>query len=391
MKLPLFYPLAFLLPSITLLAMNMSDTSSQESLNNKLIELVKSNNTSDIFDFLKKGASANRFDGGSTLLHIAAQNPKDDPCMTFILLAHQVPIDTLDKNYDTALHIAARNLNQAIVFNLIANKTDTTIKNKHGELASDLVHRMLIIKNFNTAVSDYQNACSEKTRNKQIIMIRSLIELSKNITTVDKTSLPFADSLLLIDLSAWKEKSTLPLIELLLDNGAKLDVISAKHNSPLHIAATCAIPETFELILKYTKNDTQINLRNNDGNTPVHVAVYSQQKNVLKQLLKRGAQINLTNNQKNTPLHLALAEYLLAPSECKVKIINHILDKQPILSIKNEDGKTPLNLIEKPLSIKEIGIFQTFANKASNYCHKDLIDRLKKMEDKQITSKNQTE
>ena len=359
--------------------MNMSDTVSQESLNNKLIELVKNNNTPDIFDFFKKGASANRFDGGSILLHIAAQNPKDDPNMTLTLLAHQIPIDALDKNYDTALHIAARNLNQAIAINLIANKADTTIKNKQGELASDLVHRMLIIKNFNTALSDYQNASSEKTKNKQIIMIKSLIELSKNITTVDKISLPFANSLLHIHQSAWAEQPTCPLIELLLENGAHIDAIS-ESDSALHNAASNTTSNTFELILKYVKRDDQINLRNNYGNTLLHVAVLARKKSNLKQLLKRGAMINLTNKDGDTPLHLALWKQFVSPSKINQKIINHLLNHGPILSVKNNDGKTPLGSIERTEST---GIFDSINNKTLNYQNKLIIKRLKEMEKKQ--------
>jgi hypothetical protein len=77
-------------------------------------------------------------------------------------------------------------------------------------------------------------------------------------------------------------------------------------NTFLHLAANLRPGERSETIAKAILEKMQvIDIKNNDGETPLHIAYRSNNDFVVQQLLDRGADPWLLNNMSKTPLQLA--------------------------------------------------------------------------------------
>jgi ankyrin repeat protein len=89
--------------------------------------------------------------------------------------------------------------------------------------------------------------------------------------------------------------------------------------------------------IRCLKQGAEINAKNEQGNTPVHVAVASRQKEIVGLLAERGTDVNAANPRGDTPLHLAaeaddrdIAELLIA--------------KGADVNARNRQGRTPLHV-----------------------------------------------
>lgn len=75
------------------------------------------------------------------------------------------------------------------------------------------------------------------------------------------------------------------------------------------------------------------------GNKVLHIAVYNNNIQMLKNLIKIGVDINAKNSEGNTPLHLAVCDIN------KIKIVQILLDAGADMSIANYNKYTPLDLV----------------------------------------------
>ena len=58
--------------------------------------------------------------------------------------------------------------------------------------------------------------------------------------------------------------------------------------------------------LRESMRGAEFNVQDEDGNSPLHLAVLGvQSKEVIKILIKRGSKVEATNHEGSTPLHLA--------------------------------------------------------------------------------------
>ena len=73
-------------------------------------------------------------------------------------------------------------------------------------------------------------------------------------------------------------------------------------NTPLHFAA-CNNPKDCELLINAGAN---MDLKNVDGDTPLHLSVRAGRLSTCRVLVDAGANVELTNNDGDTPLHLAV-------------------------------------------------------------------------------------
>lgn len=354
------------------------------SLDDQLLESASLYDPLKINTLIERGACVKATnDNGETALHRAARNRNDDSTIIWTLLTHNSFIDTQDNNGNTPIHTAAISANQNIINVLVANLANLEIKNNAGESGRDAINKMRFFKEFKNALKNYLDGYPTNYKETQLNLIKNIITRSK---TINLTLLPITDSLSYIKQSHWKNSSNRPLIEHLLINGASLDAASSESSSPLHDAAAYATPETFKLVLHYVRED-QIDSHDNNFSTPLYLAVDHEQPKNVKELLRKRAMVNFTNKQGETPLHKALKNQLAAPSKTKEKIIMHLLKFKPILSVKDQDGNTALNLIEKSQAMSQISFSQVAAkvvNTLSNYLfNKGIIEKLKKMELKQ--------
>src|SRR5262249_29184941 len=100
------------------------------------------------------------------------------------------------------------------------------------------------------------------------------------------------------------EKNHFNVVEELLKRGADSWSMNVKCFLPLHFAVNNGNLEIVQLILD-DGNDSFIDAQINDGCTALHLAVLKGHFEIVEELLKRGADLNILNNDGNTPLMLA--------------------------------------------------------------------------------------
>lgn len=122
-------------------------------------------------------------------------------------------------------------------------------------------------------------------------------------------------------------KQELEVIKLLIANEADINIKNKRDKTPLAIAEQSNKPNKQEIIDILNSNQVNLlqaakegnieqvrsiveggadlNVRDNDGNTPLHLAAKEGKLDVTKYLIERGVRFNTINGYKNTPLKLA--------------------------------------------------------------------------------------
>eukprot|EP01024_Parvocaulis_polyphysoides_P001509 TRINITY_DN10411_c0_g1_i1.p1 TRINITY_DN10411_c0_g1~~TRINITY_DN10411_c0_g1_i1.p1 ORF type:complete len:314 (-),score=42.76 TRINITY_DN10411_c0_g1_i1:258-1151(-) len=78
--------------------------------------------------------------------------------------------------------------------------------------------------------------------------------------------------------------------------------------------------------------------KDESGRTPLHYAVFYNHPRIVALLLIAGASVDAVDNSNNTPVHYACAY-------ARQIILSLLLEKEPDLSMRNEDSKTALDII----------------------------------------------
>jgi ankyrin repeat protein len=139
------------------------------------------------------------------------------------------------------------------------------------------------------------------------------------------------------DLYALIRENKIDAIQEAIANGADINVQDEEGNTPLILALDGeeVNDETIECLLNYNPNVT---IANEDGTTPLHLAVLRNSIKFIKALIERGAGINVQDEEGNIPLILALEE-----EEVEDETIEYLIDCNSKVMIANKDGTTPLH------------------------------------------------
>lgn len=119
------------------------------------------------------------------------------------------------------------------------------------------------------------------------------------------------------------------IVQMLLEAGADSNQKAQGKYYPLIRACDKYRPnlEIINLLFEYGADP---NIQDNDGNTPLHIAVENASSEIIELLISKGADPNIQDNIGNTPLHI--------PANYKIQelLIKHGADE----TIKNNQGKT---------------------------------------------------
>ncbi|KAK5993519.1 Ankyrin repeat domain-containing protein 50 [Cladobotryum mycophilum] len=92
-------------------------------------------------------------------------------------------------------------------------------------------------------------------------------------------------------------------LQILVDNGADINGSFGEKNTPLIYAAEIGVsPATIQLLIK---NGANIESKNHDGWTALHLATHRRHEGIVEQLIKNGADMESKTSQGWTALHLA--------------------------------------------------------------------------------------
>ena len=125
------------------------------------------------------------------------------------------------------------------------------------------------------------------------------------------------------------------ILQALLDKGVNT---RSKGKKSLYLIRLVIKYDNISLIkILFDHDNKLINYKDNDENTPLHIAILYNDIKALKIILDYGANINSIDKNKNTPLHVACILN-------KTPLIHLLFKYNPRINTKNIDGRTPLML-----------------------------------------------
>ena len=122
------------------------------------------------------------------------------------------------------------------------------------------------------------------------------------------------------------------LVKKKIESGADVNVKNNNGYTPLFLASEKGYTEIVKLLLEY---GADVNVKTNYENTPLYCASINGHTEIVKLLLDRGADVNVKNNNGYTPL-------LCASSNGHTEIVKLLLEHGADVNVKNNNGGTPL-------------------------------------------------
>lgn len=177
------------------------------------------------------------------------------------------------------------------------------------------IHQVVLLKNFS-----YVQFIVENLPNKEKDI--------NNVDSIGNSALHLAVTLKNMD----------EIINYLIQHGADINLVNSKGQTPLHLACGKNRIENVNILL--VNPQIKYNPIDNQGFTPLIKACASQAYDVVKCLLRsKDININLKDKSGNTALH-----YLCEDEKFDIAI--QIIKEGGDVEDKNNDGKTPLDLIK---------------------------------------------
>ena len=248
---------------------------------------------------------------GSTPLHLATIHGHLD--VSKILLEHNANINALDYDQNTPFLNASENGNTDIVHLLLKHNADVHVRDKIGNTP---LHRAISSATFSATSGDH------------LEVVRILLALNVEVNARNGDG-----STPLLKASA---KGNIDVVQLLLDNNAVADVTNNCRQTPLHIAASCDRLEVTRILLG--RNDTEVDAQDDEGLTALHSASGAWPEGhpeIVRLLLDQGAKAHVRDNGGNTALHIAAFHGCL---EVSCILLRHNAE----IDARNDNGSTPL-------------------------------------------------
>lgn len=235
------------------------------------------------------------------LVELIEKNVSIDDIKSMIL-SEGNNINSTDKDGNTLLHLAIVNNNYKLVKFLIEKNATIAVFNKEGIFPLEMAiiyQRTSIVKYLVKHNSSLFNKngftplhCAAAVGNTSILKL--IMPFYKGFNSPEQqtgyTALHYAC-----------QDGHFKASKMLLYAGAKADVLDGEGFSPLHIAAALGNKLLLELLLKF---GARINRRTPQG-TPLHAAVAWRHYSIVKRLLELKANINIKDNEGRTPLQYA--------------------------------------------------------------------------------------
>jgi ankyrin repeat protein len=277
-------------------------------------------------------------------------------------------------NLGDALIQAVKERDMTFVLRLIQNGLDIDQKNSEGETA---LHAAVATSDFpmldlllthgaktENQLADGSTPLHTAVRFSSARSVQTLLDHNADIDLQDSSG----DTPLM---SAVKSDD-LAIVYLLLNHGANLEKANKVGETPLLAAARYCAPETLQTLLdkgasihkRNINGETVLHLpfiwieekirllvprgilpdvKNNDGQTPLHLAASSGRPEVIKALLEQGATIDATDRELQTPLQSAVQANTFAEDSGLILL----LERGALVDWKDDHGDSALHKATK--------------------------------------------
>ncbi|XP_051157877.1 uncharacterized protein LOC127279521 [Leptopilina boulardi] len=129
-------------------------------------------------------------------------------------------------------------------------------------------------------------------------------------------------------------------IKIYLNNGGNIEDKDDNCYTLLHLAIKYNLKD---VVLFLLEKESNINAVSKLGETPLHLAAKERNKEITLLLLEKGLNVNATTNTGCTPLHLAADYELPFPFDQKDDFLKILLQNGANITVKNNFGMIPLN------------------------------------------------
>ncbi len=284
-----------------------------------------------------------KFDFGDSVfhtvspLHVAATF--GNPDMMDLLLAKGAKIDSVSNIQRTALFYAVADNDLEKVEFLLGKGADINHKDLSGvsvlflSVTANLedMFGYLIEKgaDINIVNENHTSLVDECITYKRLTMLKKLIRKGVAITRPGVTYLHSA---------AYLQGEDIPkVIDILLKACIPLDVRDDQGNTPLLTSLGSRLTKT---PLYLIEKGADIRAADHNGATALHFATLSGNIETLQMLIKKGLDINVKDKDGNTPLHYVAKDYV----ENSGEVAGLLLRLGASKTIKNKNNKTPFDL-----------------------------------------------
>lgn len=336
---------------------------------------------------------------GNTPLHLACTYGHEDCVKALVYYdIYSCRVGIMNDKGDTPLHIAARWGYEGIIHVLLENGADVNIQNKMKEtpLQCALNSKILTImevdyKRFERRSSVFESPNRSPQRSAGTSSKRSSISTASSLSldvvpVIDKDKYKEVEKLLRAAADGDTEmvRYLLQWMEDDLDDDDDNDVDHVFKPEFCHPLCQCPRCEPAQKRLAAVpQNGLGVNISNEDGFTPLHVAALHGHTELVSLLLRHGANICLKTANHATPLHLAC-------QNSHIQVVKCLLECSAKLNKKDQFGNTPLIIsclkgsCEIAVLLLESGAFVNIANNQGNTalheavkgCHLHLVELL---------------
>lgn len=260
----------------------------------------------------------------------------------------------------TPLHYAALNDKQTMAKKLRAAGASTNIPNVYGKVPLQIAQSEAM-----KAILEQQ--VIQRAEKPLIQKIPMLIDVTKKnqygesplYEAVNKNDKDFVQNLLnlnaLVDegddrgvtpLMLASQKGNIDIMKILIDHKAQLEKKDRLDKTALFHAISSGHFDATKLLVE---SGAKIDITDYSKNTLLHGAIEAGATDIIDYLLAKNLNVNAQNSVGDTPLHIAIRQYYeeVEPAIVHKKtgylaIIKKLLQKKSDLTLKNYEGKTPL-------------------------------------------------